>query len=93
MDLKGLAGGQYKPLSETDIQTLHEAALALLEKTGFTYESGLDDTAGHAGGGRRPGGPRRRPHPLPASVVTGADPQGAAAGSSFTAAPARTTWS
>jgi trimethylamine---corrinoid protein Co-methyltransferase len=44
MDLKGLAGGQYKPLSEKDIQTIHEAALGILEKTGFTYESGLDDT-------------------------------------------------
>ncbi|MGE5257454.1 MAG: trimethylamine methyltransferase family protein [Hyphomicrobiales bacterium] len=44
MNLKGLAGGQYKPLSDTDIKTIHEAALALLEKTGFTYESGLDDT-------------------------------------------------
>ncbi len=44
MDLKGLPGGQYKPLSDKDIQTVHEAALAILEKTGFTYESGLDDT-------------------------------------------------
>jgi len=44
MDLKGLSGGQYKPLSGKDVQTIHEAALAILEKTGFTYESGLDDT-------------------------------------------------
>ncbi len=44
MDLKGLAGGQYKPLSEKDIQTIHEASIGILEKTGFTYESGLDDT-------------------------------------------------
>jgi trimethylamine---corrinoid protein Co-methyltransferase len=44
VDLKGLAGGQYKPLSERDIQTIHEAALVILEKTGFTCESGLDDT-------------------------------------------------
>jgi trimethylamine---corrinoid protein Co-methyltransferase len=44
MNLKGLAGGQYKPLSESDIQTIHDAALGLLEKTGFTYESGLDET-------------------------------------------------
>ena len=44
MDLKGLAGGQYKPLSEKDIQTIHEASLGVLGKTGFTYESGLDDT-------------------------------------------------
>ena len=44
MDLKGLPGGQYKPLAEKDIQTIQEAALGILEKTGFTYESGLDDT-------------------------------------------------
>ena len=42
--MKGLQGGQYKPLSDGDIHTLHEAALTLLEKTGFTYESGLEDT-------------------------------------------------
>jgi trimethylamine--corrinoid protein Co-methyltransferase len=46
MDLKGLAGGQYKPLADRDIKTIHEAALTILEKTGFTYESGLDDTLG-----------------------------------------------
>jgi trimethylamine--corrinoid protein Co-methyltransferase len=44
MDLKGLPGGHYKPLANKDIQTIHEAALTILEKTGFTYESGLDDT-------------------------------------------------
>jgi trimethylamine---corrinoid protein Co-methyltransferase len=42
--MKGLPGGQYKPLSEDNIRTLHEAALTLLEKTGFTYESGLEET-------------------------------------------------
>jgi len=44
MNLKGLPGGQYKPLSDRDIQTIHEAALSILEKTGFTCESGLEDT-------------------------------------------------
>ena len=44
MDLKGLSGGQYQPLSEEQIKTIHEASLSILEKTGFTYESGLDDT-------------------------------------------------
>lgn len=44
MNSKGLSGGQYKPLSEKDIQIIHKAALTILEKTGFTYESGLDDT-------------------------------------------------
>jgi trimethylamine--corrinoid protein Co-methyltransferase len=42
--MKGLPGGQYKPLSEDNIRTLHQAALTLLEKTGFTYESGLEET-------------------------------------------------
>ncbi len=46
MNLKGLPGGQYKPLSDKDIETIHEAALTILEKTGFTYESGLDGTLG-----------------------------------------------
>lgn len=44
MDLRGLSGGQYRPLSEKDIATIHEAALVILEKIGFTYESGLEDT-------------------------------------------------
>jgi trimethylamine--corrinoid protein Co-methyltransferase len=44
MNLRGLPGGQYKPLSDRDIRTIHEAALDILEKTGFTYESGLDET-------------------------------------------------
>jgi trimethylamine---corrinoid protein Co-methyltransferase len=42
MDLKGLAGGHYKPLSDRDIRTIHDAALTILEEVGFTYESGLD---------------------------------------------------
>jgi len=41
---KGLSGGLYKPLSEKDIEIIHGASLEILEKTGFTYESGLDDT-------------------------------------------------
>jgi trimethylamine--corrinoid protein Co-methyltransferase len=44
MNLKGFIGGQYKPLSQTEVQTIHEAALTILERTGFTYESGLDET-------------------------------------------------
>jgi trimethylamine--corrinoid protein Co-methyltransferase len=43
MDLKGLAGGQYKPLSDQDIATIHDTALTILEEVGFTYESGLDN--------------------------------------------------
>jgi len=44
MDLKGLPGGQYRPLSDSNIHVIHEAALSILENTGFTYESGLDGT-------------------------------------------------
>jgi len=44
MQLKGLSGGQYRPLSEEHIKTIHEASLRILEKTGFTFEAGLEDT-------------------------------------------------
>jgi trimethylamine--corrinoid protein Co-methyltransferase len=44
MKLKGLSGGQYRPLSEEQIKTIHEASLSILEKTGFTFETGLEDT-------------------------------------------------
>src|SRR6056297_3121634 len=44
MNLLGLAGGQYRPLTQDQIETIHNASLSILEKTGFAYESGLDDT-------------------------------------------------
>ena len=44
MSCKGLSGGIYKPLSEKNVETIHAASLDILEKTGFTYESGLDST-------------------------------------------------
>ncbi len=44
MNSKGLSGGQYRPLSEEQVKTIHEASLDILEKIGFTYETGLDDT-------------------------------------------------
>lgn len=44
MTLKGLPGGLYKPLGEKDLAAIHEASLSILEKTGMTYEAGLDDT-------------------------------------------------
>ena len=44
MNYRGLSGGIYKPLSEKDVETIHEASLNILETTGFTYESGLDST-------------------------------------------------
>lgn len=45
MNLSGLSGGQYKPLSPDQIETLHRAALSILEKTGMTFEPGLEDVA------------------------------------------------
>ncbi len=44
MNLMGLQGGQYRPLSPNQIETVHEASLKILEKTGITYEQGLEDT-------------------------------------------------
>ena len=44
MNLKGLPGGLYRPLSSKDIETLHDASLTILEKTGFRFEDGLDET-------------------------------------------------
>jgi trimethylamine--corrinoid protein Co-methyltransferase len=44
MNCKGLSGGLYKPLSDRDVAIIHEASLSILEKTGITYESGLENT-------------------------------------------------
>ncbi len=44
MTLMGLPGGQYRPLSPEQIETLHAAALQILETTGMTYEQGLEET-------------------------------------------------
>ena len=40
----GQMGGQYKPLTQDQVETIHGAALDILEQVGFTYESGLDET-------------------------------------------------
>ncbi|MDY6793161.1 MAG: trimethylamine methyltransferase family protein [Thermodesulfobacteriota bacterium] len=45
MELKGLQGGQYRPLSEEQVKTIHNASLTILEKTGISYEEGLGSTA------------------------------------------------
>ncbi|HKK91443.1 MAG TPA: trimethylamine methyltransferase family protein [Desulfobacteraceae bacterium] len=45
MDLKGLQGGHYCPLSQEEVQTIHNASLRILETTGMAYEEGLGDTA------------------------------------------------
>jgi len=44
MNLMGFSGGQYCPLSPEQIETVHEASLKILKKTGLTYEQGLEDT-------------------------------------------------
>lgn len=44
MNSKGLSGGIYRPLSPQAIDTIHKASLTILEKTGITYESGLEET-------------------------------------------------
>jgi trimethylamine--corrinoid protein Co-methyltransferase len=44
MNSKGLSGGIYKPLSPEGIDTIHNASLTILEKTGIAYETGLDAT-------------------------------------------------
>ena len=44
MNSKGLSGGIYKPLSPEGIDTIHDASLTILEKTGITYEAGLEET-------------------------------------------------
>jgi trimethylamine--corrinoid protein Co-methyltransferase len=40
----GMVGGQYRPLNPEQIEQIHQAAVYILEKIGFTYERGLDDT-------------------------------------------------
>jgi len=44
MNLKGLTGGLYRPLTHKAVQAIHDASIRILEKTGFTYESGLEHT-------------------------------------------------
>ena len=43
MSYKGLSGGIYKPLSEENVEAIHQASLEILEHTGFTFEAGLDE--------------------------------------------------
>lgn len=44
MNLMGLQGGQYSPLSTEQVETVHQASLKILEKIGITYEEGIDET-------------------------------------------------
>lgn len=45
MNLAGLSGGQYKPLSSQQVEKLHRAALSILENTGMTFEHELEEVA------------------------------------------------
>ena len=45
MNLKGFQGGLYCPLSDQQIEIVHDAAVELLETVGMRYEKGLDETA------------------------------------------------
>ncbi|WP_027362824.1 trimethylamine methyltransferase family protein [Desulfospira joergensenii] len=44
MNLMGQQGGQYRPLSPDQVSIIHEASLKILEQTGITFETGLEDT-------------------------------------------------
>ena len=45
MDSKGFQGGQYRPLSPEQVNTIHNASLQILETIGMGFEDGLDETA------------------------------------------------
>ena len=38
MNLKGISGGQYKPLTNSQVQDIHRAALKMLERTGVEVD-------------------------------------------------------
>lgn len=40
----GSSGTQYRPLTDQQVETIHEAALTILESIGLTYEAGLSET-------------------------------------------------
>ena len=45
MGSKGFQGGQYRPLTQEQVETIHEASLQILETIGMGFEEGLDHTA------------------------------------------------
>jgi trimethylamine--corrinoid protein Co-methyltransferase len=44
MTSAGHIGGQYQPLNQNQLEIIHNASLDILEQTGFTFESGLEET-------------------------------------------------
>ena len=45
MPQRNVAGGWYRPLRQDQVQTIHGAALTLLEEVGVGFEPGLDEAA------------------------------------------------
>ena len=39
----GLIGNLYRPLSQRQIETIHQKSLDVIEHIGLTFEKGLDD--------------------------------------------------
>jgi len=39
----GLTGNLYRPLNQTQIETIHQKSLDVIEHIGLTFETGLDD--------------------------------------------------
>ena len=66
----GLEGGRYKPLTENDLERIHEAVLTVLETVGFA--NAIPSCIEALTQGRRDPR-RRRPHPLPAPAGAGDD--------------------
>lgn len=44
MEHRGFSGNQYRPLTASQVEVIHEASLVILEETGFAFEAGLGDT-------------------------------------------------
>jgi trimethylamine--corrinoid protein Co-methyltransferase len=42
MGTGGFSGGQYRSLEQTQVETIHRTALAVLEEVGVTYEEGFE---------------------------------------------------
>lgn len=51
MESQSFSGGIYRPLTEEQVGTIHKASLRILERTGFTYEPGLEDSLEMLGSG------------------------------------------
>lgn len=70
MNLSGVSGGQYKPLSLNQIEKLHGAALSILEKTGMTFEPGLEDVAELLGSNGASADMENRVIKFPSAMIT-----------------------